>query len=313
MIYHVAGADNDWPPKSFLKTWGKALAPHFRSIHTHQFAEVSELPLGTYLFTDLEKQSVEVRAFQAQVWDQLASHGDAVRLLNHPVRALGRYDLLAALVEAGINTYRVWRLSEIDQTLRFPVFLRRERDHEGARTPLIETWDDLEEQATRCLMAGAPLEDLLVAEFCDTLDERGDYRKYSAFRVGERIVPRHLIFGRNWMLKYPDAIDGARLALERAYLEENPHETELKKIFDLAHIDYGRIDYALLEGRIQVWEINTNPIVTLPLSEYKPAHLEHQEWFAERILEAFHAIDLPPCSGRVPIRLRYPAREPVSA
>ena len=39
----------------------------------------------------------------------------------------------------------------------------------------------------------------------------------------------------------------------------NPHEHELRRIFSTARIEYGRIDYALLGERIQVWEINTNP------------------------------------------------------
>jgi hypothetical protein len=32
----------------------------------------------------------------------------------------------------------------------------------------------------------------------------------------------------------------------------------------LAHIRWGRIDYSLLGGRIQVWEINANPLFVLP-------------------------------------------------
>jgi hypothetical protein len=46
------------------------------------------------------------------------------------------------------------------------------------------------------------------------------------------------------------------------YLQAHPHEAELRKIFDLANIEYGRIDYSLLNGKIQVWEINTNPNIT---------------------------------------------------
>ena len=32
-------------------------------------------------------------------------------------------------------------------------------------------------------------------------------------------------------------------------------------MFQIAGIDYGRIDYSMLDGEPQVWEINTNPTV----------------------------------------------------
>jgi hypothetical protein len=49
-----------------------------------------------------------------------------------------------------------------------------------------------------------PAEDLLVVEFCDTSGPDGIYRKYSAFRVGSVILPRHLMFSRHWKIKKPD-------------------------------------------------------------------------------------------------------------
>ena len=44
-------------------------------------------------------------------------------------------------------------------------------------------------------------------------------------------------------------------------MEENPHQDALREIFGLAGIDYGRMDYGLLDGKVQVWEINTNPTI----------------------------------------------------
>jgi len=46
---------------------------------------------------------------------------------------------------------------------------------------------------------------------------------------------------------------------EMHYLQSNPHQAELRRIFDLANIRFGRIDYAVADRCIQVWEINTNP------------------------------------------------------
>ena len=94
------------------------------------------------------------------------------------------------------------------------------------------------------------------------------------------------------MLKYPDLLDGDKIPREREYLESNPHEAVMRETFEMAHLDYGRCDYAVIDGRIQVWEINTNPIVLLPPDQYKPAHLPAQEYFAARIRAAFEALNL---------------------
>lgn len=303
MIYHVAQADNDWPPREFLKSWGKPLAPRFRSIHTHQFAEAAELPLGTYLFSDLERQTLLQRQLQTQIWDQLNRHPSKVRLLNHPLRAMGRWELLKHLHDTGRNSFRALRFTERHEELRFPVFLRIETDHDGAKTPLIDSREILEDCLSRALLGGVRPEELLIVEFQETADPSGLYRKYSAFRVADRIIPRHLIFGRQWMLKYPDLLEPHLLDEERRFLNMNPHERELMEVFELASIDYGRIDYGLLDGRIQVWEINTNPVITLGVREYKQVHLPNQEWFAAEILAALQSIDLGDGEEKIPVRL----------
>ena len=42
-------------------------------------------------------------------------------------------------------------------------------------------------------------------------------------------------------------------------LEENPFAEHLRKVFDIAGIEYGRADFGFYQGRLQVFEINTNP------------------------------------------------------
>jgi hypothetical protein len=46
------------------------------------------------------------------------------------------------------------------------------------------------------------------------------------------------------------------------FFNTNPHEAWIREMFAIAHIDYGRIDYGILNGKPQVWEINTNPMIT---------------------------------------------------
>ena len=56
----------------------------------------------------------------------------------------------------------------------------------------------------------------------------------------------------------------AQIRAEARYVAENPHADEIRKIFEIARIDYGRIDYSLKNGQIRVWEINTNPVIAAP-------------------------------------------------
>jgi hypothetical protein len=54
----------------------------------------------------------------------------------------------------------------------------------------------------------------------------------------------------------------AREELEQ--VQKNPHAEWLRETLALARIRYGRIDYGLLNGKPQVWEINTNPTIIRP-------------------------------------------------
>jgi hypothetical protein len=103
---------------------------------------------------------------------------------------------------------------------------------------------------------------LLVVEFCDTKDEHGIYRKYSAYKIRDRVVPRYVECSRDWMVKWDWRIfDRVRADEEIRYLETNPHDAWIREIFEVAGIDYGRVDYGVLDGIPQVWEINTNPTI----------------------------------------------------
>jgi hypothetical protein len=46
---------------------------------------------------------------------------------------------------------------------------------------------------------------------------------------------------------------------EERFVTSNPHAELLREIFRIAHIDFGRVDYGIVNGRIEVFEINTNP------------------------------------------------------
>jgi hypothetical protein len=133
--------------------------------------------------------------------------------------------------------------------------------------------------------------ELLVTEFCDTADSNGVYRKYSAFALAGRIVPRHVFFGSQWMLKAAEMLTPETIEEEHRYIARNPHAVELREIFSLARIDYGRIDYSVCNGQIQVWEINTNPMITHRSDGRVASRIRVQDEFSRRLTAVFRELE----------------------
>jgi hypothetical protein len=288
MIHVLTTARHTYPVGDYLKSWASPAHPQIKSLTYENLPTI--LPRSTYVFADLERLSPEQRALAAEARAQLATAGEGIRLLNDPARSLGRVALLEQLHAAGVNRFRVYRATHALDGVRFPVFVRRADEHEGSFSGLLRDPKEVDQAIVRLLLAGIAVENVLIAEFCDTSTD-GLFRKYSAFRVGDLIVPRHLIFSKKWVQKVPDLLDAAALEEERRYLEANPHAAELRAVFDLAQIEYGRIDYGVYGGRVQVWEINTNPLVMMPRDRYARQHLPAQELFAAKIRAAFESID----------------------
>jgi hypothetical protein len=216
---------------------------------------------GTYVFTDLERLSPAELQKAAIVWQALAGTEIGIRLLNHPTRSMRRYELLRTLYERGINSFDVYRLTEARWPTRYPVFLRREHDHDGPISPLLRTRSELKMALDALYHQGEVRDRLMIVEFCDTADTNGIYRRYGAFVIGGHVFVNGVVFSRHWVQKKGDLDEPDMLREERQYVEENPHQDALREIFGLAGIDYGRMDYGLLDGKVQVWEINTNPTI----------------------------------------------------
>ena len=292
ITYFVTGAHR-YTMDKYLDTWGTELRRLIQVRTYNDLASLQWLPGGTYIFSDLERLTPALSLLVADLWAQLEAAGSSVRLLNHPLRALRRADLLNALHAAGRNDFNAYRLTDDRSKIRFPAFVRGANDHEGSRTGLLNTHEAIDANLRAAMCFGHEPRDLLIVEYLNAADADGVFHKYSAFRVGNQIVPRNMMFSRKWVLKSPDLFDGDKVPRQREFLEKNPHATALRETFELARIEYGRCDYSVINGRVQVWEINTNPIIMRAREEYQPVALANQEYFAQKIRPAFQAIDLP--------------------
>ena len=252
---------------------------------------------GAYIFADLERVGPRELAALAPWRDALAP-GTGCRGYNHPVHSRRRYDLLKQLKADGINPHEVYDLEECPAPPRFPVFIRLADDHMAACTPLLHDQQAFAEAVRRLPRWDRAARRYLVVEYVDTADAEGLYRKYGAFRIGERIIADHVLFGRNWTVKVSGTLIDERLIREeRGYVETNPHQAELMDIFQRAGIDYGRIDYTLLNGRIVVWEINTNPMLVDRPGKISPERLPAYRLFAASAKQAFLALEQAPGPG----------------
>ena len=296
MIYYLTSERSANLMQVFLAGLGRGLARRIKIVPYEHFLTATQVrvPFGTYVFTSFGQslgsrtppsaQRNRVVGLHAALLERLGPD----RVLNDPQRSLRRLGLLQALSHAGLNRFRAYPALDRDPGMRFPVFLRHELGTLWQAPTLIE---DAEAFSAHVRVVKDP--GVLAIEFCDTADAQGQYRKYGCFVVGGRIVPRHLFISRNWLVKAADIVDAAAVDEELAFLAGNPHEAALLDVCRLARIDYGRIDYAVLDGQPQVWEINTTPqIVNDPKKDVPQRQIVHAT-FARAFCEALDAIDPP--------------------
>ena len=291
MITYLVTQAHAYTMKVWLDGYGKHLAARIRILTYEQLFAERRLPLsGCVIFSDLDRLTAEAKTALAGLHDRLREAAPGTTLLNHPLDSLLRYDLLRELHACGINSFNAYRMRDRMIPQRFPAFLRRESGFEHEPMPLVTDRAQAEAGFLHMQMKHGSLEDGLFVEYCETADGMGLYRKFGAFVVGDCIVPRHVFFSRKWMVKIPDLEWPELLAEELAYIETNPHAAPLLDICRRARIQYGRIDYAFMGDRLQIWEINTNPMVVNDTGSGDPRAAVHRR-FTELVSTAFDGVD----------------------
>jgi hypothetical protein len=132
----------------------------------------------------------------------------------------------------------------------------------------------------------------LVCEFED-ITNGGLYHKYGAFILEGKIIPRHFFLSEAWSVKSASGNIDHSKQLEIDYVKKNPHEEELRRIVEYANIEFGRIDYAVTEKGIQVFEINTNPTIIdhMDLALGNQRHLI-THWFIDTFSDELRSLSL---------------------
>lgn len=290
MIVYVATPRNLSTLSEFIEDNPDRLVNCIRLVTYRKLFTSASLPKATYIFSDLERLTVPGLRRIAHIWKQLQAGDPDIRLVNNPLHVKRRYEMLRHLYARGINSFNVRRAADVVSGCRFPVFLRREADHAGPTSALIENEADLQAAIDALATHGAFRDDHIVTEFCGAPDDTGAYVKYGCFRVGDRIMPQNRLVGRQWCVKKFDYFDETVIARDLAYVKSTDHNETVRTVFDIAAVEYGRVDYSIVNGRLEFYELNTNPHNSYREMDEIP---ESRDYFTPLFIDALLAVDSP--------------------
>jgi len=246
----------------------------------------------TYVFTDFDRLSLWRLAQAAALFRELKQQ--ECRVLNDPARVPNRFGLLRLLHHKRVNAFNAYRVDELMLPQRWPVFLRMEGSHSKPLSRLLNNAEELRESIGRAVKMGAPASALLIVEYAAEPVRPGLFRRLSVFRVGARLLGYTCAHETNWIVKYgtPGIAPPELYEEEYAIVRDNPYGDAMRRCFDLASVEYGRIDFGLVEGRPQIYEINTNPHMQLrPEPSPMARRNDSNDLFRENYLDALRALD----------------------
>lgn len=248
-------------------------------------------PLGPAIFSDMEYLTPLQMDAAASIEKCLLDIVPGTKIYNPPSVAKERFHLLRALREAGLSDVEVIRLDSGEKPTKYPVFIRSEVGCYGPETGLLEDQEAFDKAVEGLRHRGRPAKGRIALSFEAQPDADGTYRKYGTLLIAGRVIPQHVMFSKNWMIKAssadftPEVVDE-----EMDYIRRNPHEGLLKKIFAAGGVSYGRIDYGFKDDKLVVYEINVNP--TLPgLPRVDDVRPQRRREVRAAVAEAFRAMD----------------------
>lgn len=317
MIYYLSTERFSSTIRYFVRDNRTQTVNLIRSLTYEELFFEQAAPIGHYIFTDFDRLSRYEIECAAAFAAALRKAAPDARILNHPLKALERYPLLIALNRAGINDFTATRINCGERPNRYPVFLRAEDGYGGPETDLLHSDDEFDSAINDLSERGLPLRGRLAIGFANERDSQGRFNKYGAFGIDGKIIPHDRLTGQHWSIKfmpiagglggydesYNESEDG--IAEELAYMNGNPHQEVLRRAFALAGIGFGRADYGVVNGRVQIYEINTNPF--LPHGVWVTNRVERQVIFLKGILDGLNAVNVPfGKSGRIGFSLPRP-------
>jgi hypothetical protein len=255
MITFLTTAEHNYTITKYSELWGASLKQGIRSLSYELLFCMGSIPKGTYIFTDLDRLAPKNLIRAGQWYQIMQDHG--VTVLNDPRRYVGRFALLQRLYRDGRNRFSAYSLDE-RHLAKFPVFLRFASGHGGPESELLHNAESLDSEIGKAANRRSKRE-LIVVEYLDHKEDDDRHYKYSHFRIGKQLIFAGMVCGKSWCLKGVEDIDDDIVERERNHSLCRDNDESLMSCFEMAGVEFGRIDYAIVDGQVQVFEINTNP------------------------------------------------------
>jgi len=246
------------------------------------------LPRGTYVMTDFDRLSPVEHEIAGRLYDHLREAG--LRVLNNPRHYRPRDSLLKILHAEGLNGFSCYLPSAGERPRRYPVFLRTIAAHRGTLSELLHDQLAADAALLRAIEQGFLLRDLMFVEYAaEPQPDTGSFQKHAAFRVGAHIIRANTVNDASWMAKKgtEGVASAGQYLSERAEMDNYPHHDYAMRVFELAGLEFGRLDFGIVAGRPQAYEINTNPRMLLNLAHPNAMRRETLELVRSRLASAF--------------------------
>ena len=321
MIYYVATERFSTTIRNFLTGFPEA-RQWLKSLTYEELFFERAGPVGHYIFTDFDRitrYEIECLASFAASLEKLVPEA---HILNHPLRVLERLPLLVELHRKGINDFTANRIECGERPPSYPAFIRAEDGYGGPETDLLRDDAGFDLALAGLQDRGLPLRGRIAVGYAGERGADGFFRKYGAFNIAGAILPHHIQRNRGWVVKKDiadldwtiprdrsDRLTELAVTEEIDFVRDNPHEQTLARAFSIAGIDFGRADYGIVNGRVQIYEINTNP--SLPGRAKSDQRDAVRAVTRPRMIEALRALNTPYVgSGRIRFTERQPKAHP---
>jgi hypothetical protein len=314
MLLFITTYGHSYTVRSLLQRTFGAETPACQVISYDGLFQTSSTPQAVHIFADIERLYDWELALAGDLYHAIREAG--LPCVNNPARVMTRYELLRNLHAAGINPFTAYRAEEHPRPSRFPVFVRYEKDHLIPVSDLLPDQAALDAELFALRERGTPLRGLIVIEFASEPIAPGVWRKFGTFRVGDAVLVDHSVAEDRWLVK--DGKVGlatdAMFEEERAAVISNRFAEELRPVFEIGDIEWGRADHATFGGREIVYEINTNPEIAPLTPQRSPIRDETLRFGRERMAQQLWRMDfgngtpvpIAPSEGLMKYRRRSP-------
>jgi hypothetical protein len=295
MVRFLTTRGHEYTAKHMVENdMGGAMVPPCSVENYDQFLRKKEVPSGAYVFTDMERLTPWELRVVGEAYGALAGDGRC-RVLNNPARVMCRYELLRNLRAEGINDFEAIRADERRWPEGYPVFLRHEQDHgRPLSVDLLQNRQELAAALEKARAEGISLRGLLIVGYAAETFDGPWFRKFNTFRVGSEVFGHHLVVEDSWVVKYGK--EGVKhpeeyKAFEQDFVKENWHADVLRRVFEIAGIEYGRADWGIVGGKVQVYEINTNPFLSGDAGSPNPTRRATMAMSTKKLCESLAALE----------------------